>query len=275
MSRSRTPPTSSDLICLEISGPQQPTVLPDGKMEAKLDRIAEQLKALPLLSQVVEGHQHRLEELSKQIAVAAALVEDVKKEQAAAAASRAARIDGYSGGFFRLAKLKFPTFSGTFPRLWITKCTRYFEFYGMPMKMWVSWASMHMEGMAELWMMTYEKRHERDWGRFCEAVEERFGPYDHKQKLTALLDLRQEGIMTVSEYRDQFEERLYHAKLFDPVSSNCFDVALFIRGLREEIRDRMWQQTPATVDAAAQSALVQEALYNLEMQRAQRDPYKE
>lgn len=81
--------------------------------------------------------------------------------------------------------------------------------------------------------------------------------------------------MTVSEYRDQFEERLYHAKLFDPVSSNCFDVALFIRGLREEIRDRMWQQTPATVDAAAQSALVQEALYNLEMQRAQRDPYKE
>uniref|UniRef100_A0A0E0CZC4 Uncharacterized protein n=1 Tax=Oryza meridionalis TaxID=40149 RepID=A0A0E0CZC4_9ORYZ len=136
-------------------------VLPDGKMEAKLDRITEQLKALPLLSQVVEGHQDRLEELSKQIAVAAALVEDVNKEQAAAA-SRAARIDGDSGGFFRLAKLKFPTFSGTFPRLWITKCTRYFEFYGIPTEMWVSWASMHMEGMAELWMMTYEKRHERD-----------------------------------------------------------------------------------------------------------------
>uniref|UniRef100_J3LMY6 Retrotransposon gag domain-containing protein n=1 Tax=Oryza brachyantha TaxID=4533 RepID=J3LMY6_ORYBR len=232
-------------------------------MEARLDRITEH----PLLTQQLDGQQGRLEELSKQIALAAALVDDVKKEQAAAARARALGAPADSGGYLRLAKLKFPTFSGTFPRLWITKCASYFEFYAMPTELWVPWASMHMEGRAQLWMWTYEKRRGRDWDQFCQAV----GADDHRRKILALMHLKQEGsMMTVREYRDRFEECMYHVMLFDPSMgmSSIFSVGMFVNGLREDIRAVVLPHSPATVTDAADLALLQEEACDQAMQRA-------
>ncbi|KAL5217692.1 hypothetical protein ABZP36_018376 [Zizania latifolia] len=232
-------------------------------MEAKLDRIMEQLKELRQQSGV---HQDRLDELSKQAALSAALVDDVKKEQAAARAG--AQLESAdSGRYLHLAKLKFPTFSGTFPRLWISQCTSYFQFYSMPMELWVPWASMHMEGTPRLWMMTYKKRHDLGWDQFCQAVEQQFGADDYHQKVMALMELRQEG--TVSEYRDQFEECMYHVMLFDSVTNEIFYVAMFMNGLHEEIRDAVWMRYPETVTEAARLALMQEKLYNLAMRRGE------
>lgn len=112
-------------------------------------------------------------------------MDDVKKEQAEARAwiQGAPPATALSaGGYARLIKLKFSTFSGADP-----------TFYDMPVELWVRVASMHMEGRADLWMMTYEMRHDLGgWDQFCQAVESKFGTDDYQKYLMALMEVRQE-----------------------------------------------------------------------------------
>lgn len=64
-----------------------------------------------------------------------------------------------SGGFHEvsrqmgnLPKLNFPSFDGTNPKLWQSKCEKYFHMYATEVSMWVQVATMHFEGVADRWL---------------------------------------------------------------------------------------------------------------------------
>jgi hypothetical protein len=54
-----------------------------------------------------------------------------------------------------LPKLSFPKFQGLEPGIWLAKCMDYFTIYRVPEMMWVTAASMHMEGNAARWLQVY------------------------------------------------------------------------------------------------------------------------
>ncbi|CAM0872822.1 unnamed protein product [Alopecurus aequalis] len=252
-------------------------------MEAKLDWITEQLKELPLLRKQLGEHQGGLEQLAYQIGLAAELVEEVKKDQAEARAAvvrggpAAAVAEPADGGYDyrRLVKVRFPAFSGEDPKMWQLRCKSYFEFYQMPAELWVTWASFHMEGRAAVWMLTQDKENleQGGWDRFCQAVQERFGPNDYQRKLRALRELRQEG--TVAEYRDRFEELMCHVMSYNHGMGMIFQVTMFIMGLQEEISGVLRLHRPKSVDDAAELALLQEEVLENAKQRAQRAGYED
>jgi hypothetical protein len=57
-----------------------------------------------------------------------------------------------------LPKLNFPTLDGTNPKLWQTKCEKYFDMYETAELMWVKVATMHFEGVATRWLQFIEPR---------------------------------------------------------------------------------------------------------------------
>jgi hypothetical protein len=58
----------------------------------------------------------------------------------------------------RLPKLNFPVFSGEDPQLWKYRCEKYFMMYGVEDLLWISVASMHLEGAAARWFQPVEQR---------------------------------------------------------------------------------------------------------------------
>lgn len=72
------------------------------------------------------------------------------------------------------------------------------------------------------------------------------------------LDLRQIG--SVEAYRIQFEQVVYHIRLYDSSISETMLVSQFIIGLKEDVRNAVEMQLPTTIQRAATLAQVQEQL---------------
>jgi hypothetical protein len=52
--------------------------------------------------------------------------------------------------------LNFPSFDGTNPKLWQSKCEKYFNMYAIEDSMWVQVTIMHFEGDAGRWLQSIE-----------------------------------------------------------------------------------------------------------------------
>jgi len=59
----------------------------------------------------------------------------------------------------RLPKAVFPKFDGSNPNVWRENCEKYFNMYHIPMHLWAQFATIHFKGSAELWLQTYELKH--------------------------------------------------------------------------------------------------------------------
>lgn len=74
----------------------------------------------------------------------------------------------------------------------------------IPEWMWVTNASMHMNGNASKWALLLRCKGELGtWDQFMQEVEAKFGSYDYQHALASLLELQQEG--TMEEYVTEFE----------------------------------------------------------------------
>lgn len=73
-----------------------------------------------------------------------------------------------------------------------------------------------------------------------------------------LLTLKQSD--SIEDYRKQFEQLVYHIKLFDRTVSETFLVSQFVLGLKDELRSAVDMQLPNTMVKAATLAAVQESL---------------
>lgn len=156
-----------------------------------------------------------------------------------------------------LPKLSFPRFSGEDPTIWLDKCLDYFQFYKVKECLWVTAASMHMDGNAAKWLQMYKLKEGLDsWPRFSQAVKAKFGTYEYSKVMYDLLHIRQKG--SVQEYIEEFEKLKYAAAMQNPASDEVLFVTQFVKGLKPEIQDPVLSQGPLTVDRAAHLALLQQ-----------------
>lgn len=79
-------------------------------------------------------------------------------------------------------------------KVWLDKCRNYFSIYNVPDTVWVTAATMHLEGNTARWYQAYKRSHTKvSWIPFCVAVEQKFGQDDYRSDITDLLALRQTG----------------------------------------------------------------------------------
>jgi len=98
-----------------------------------------------------------------------------------------------------LPKMQFPTFDGENPKIWIDNCENYFTIYTIPERLWVTTASMHLQGNAAMWWQAYKQTHRKiSWKDFCSTVQSKFGSDDYKSAVQEMLNLKQTE--TVEEY---------------------------------------------------------------------------
>ena len=158
-----------------------------------------------------------------------------------------------------LPRMDFPVFEGSDARVWIDKCESYFALYQIPVNLHVTSASLHMRDRAAHWFQSHKAMvGVLDWDQFKLAVCEEFEQHTHQDKMLELLTLKQTG--AVEDYRTQFEQLVYHVKLFDKSISDTFLVTQFVLGLKHDLRALVEIQFPTTVSKAAQLALKHESL---------------
>jgi hypothetical protein len=155
-----------------------------------------------------------------------------------------------------MPKISFPRFDGTDPHIWRDNCLEYFKLFNIQGHMWLTAATLHLEGNAAHWYRAYKLLHDvPSWDVFIQAVEQKFGSNDHRQLMSAFLQLKQQG--TVQEYKIQFEELMFKILSHNPHYDEALFVEQFVKGLKKEIRGPVASQLPETVDRAVLLALVQ------------------
>lgn len=103
-----------------------------------------------------------------------------------------------------LPKMSCPTFDGTNPRIWKSKCLDYFALCNIDEAFWPIAASLNMDGNAAKWLQVYKKKNGLgDWESFITVVEKKFGANDCRDAIGQLLELKQTA--SVEEYAAAFE----------------------------------------------------------------------
>jgi hypothetical protein len=157
----------------------------------------------------------------------------------------------------RAPRHDFPKFHGETPLLWIDQCLTYFEMFRISHSQWVSMSSLYMEGNAALWYQAFKRRHgSPSWEKFTVVLLEEFGQDEYDGQMSKLMQLKQTG--SVSEYRQAFEDCMYHLLAVDESLSIRWFVSQFVFGLRDDIRAGVRLQAPMSIARAASLARIQE-----------------
>jgi hypothetical protein len=123
-----------------------------------------------------------------------------------------------------IPKMDFPKFDGTNARIWLDKCDAYFDLYSIPHDFRVIAASLHMIDKANHWYQNYKLSHgNHTWEHFVVAVSCEFEDNTHRKKTMELLNLRQTG--SVADYKNSFDQLVYHIKLYDNTISQIMLVS--------------------------------------------------
>ena len=134
-----------------------------------------------------------------------------------------------------------------------------FRLYHIPDNFRVTSASLYLTDNAAHWYQAFKQQSAfHTWEQFYVAVLQEFDVNIHRERMKELMLLKQSGIM--EEYKQQFQQLVYHIRHSEPTISNTFLVTRFVMGLKEELRAAVEIQLPATVQLAAMYAVVQEVL---------------
>jgi hypothetical protein len=143
--------------------------------------------------------------------------------------------DSVCGNQGRLPKLNFPVFSGEDPQLWKYRCEKYFVMYGVEESLWISVASMHLEGVVARWFQSVERRlSAASWGEFCASLHERFGRDRHEALIRQLFHICQQG--SVTEYVDQFSTLIDQLATYEAEANPLYYTMRFVDGLKDDIK---------------------------------------
>uniref|UniRef100_A0ACD5YQQ8 Uncharacterized protein n=1 Tax=Avena sativa TaxID=4498 RepID=A0ACD5YQQ8_AVESA len=163
----------------------------------------------------------------------------------------------------------FPRFSGEQPRIWRDQCLDYFRVFDISPTLWLTTATLHLDGNAAVWLQSYKQRHELGgWPQFIVAVEAEFGADDHRRFMKALLRLKQAG--SVDEYKQEFQALVYQVSMYNPHYDEQFFISQFTKGLKVELRGAVESLIPDTLDRAILIARVQQEVLDDAKPRAQR-----
>jgi hypothetical protein len=73
-------------------------------------------------------------------------------------ASKFTSMGWFQGSGVNLPQMSFPLFDGSNPKLWKSRCETYFDYYVVPMEMWIRVVVMHFQGSALYWLQSMEAR---------------------------------------------------------------------------------------------------------------------
>jgi hypothetical protein len=133
-----------------------------------------------------------------------------------------------------LPKMTFPVFMSKDPKIWCDKCEDYFRIFDIPKFLWVSMASMSIDGDAARWVRVEKNRGDLgNWPTFMGKVETKFGAYDYMHALQELLELQQQG--SVEDYVAAFESLQFQIEMHNTGYDKMFFITQFTRGLKPEI----------------------------------------
>lgn len=155
--------------------------------------------------------------------------------------------------------LAFPRFDVSELKIWLNKCIDYFTLYHVPEVVWVTSASLHLEGNATRWFQVYKPKNGLGpWREFEKAIPQKFGADEYSQTMRILLDLHQKG--TVEDYLKEFEEVRYSNSVHNHELDETLFVTQFIKGLKNELQGSVQAHLPTTVDRAALLAQMQQSV---------------
>ena len=149
-----------------------------------------------------------------------------------------------------MPKMDFPKFDGTDVRIWLDKCEAFFRLYHIPDNFRVTSASLYLTDNTAHWYQAFKQQSAfHTWEQFCAAMLQEFDVNIHRERMKELMLLKQGGM--VEEYKQQFQQLVYHIRPYEPTISNTFLVTRFVMGLKEELRSVVEMQLPATVQLAS------------------------
>jgi hypothetical protein len=130
----------------------------------------------------------------------------------------------------------------------------------------VSAASIHLIGAVAQWFQTYKQSVEfQNSDQFEAVVISKFAVDTHHSKTMELLSLKQTG--SVEDYRCDFEQLVYHIRLYDGALSATMLTAHFIMCLKDELRFPIEMQLPESVTKVVVVAAIQEKLLEKNQKR--------
>jgi hypothetical protein len=136
--------------------------------------------------------------------------------------------------------------------------------------MWVSVASMYLEGNASCWYESIDNTPATaTWTTFCQALHDRFDRDQHEALIRQLFQIKQ--TTTVTEYVERFTKLVDQLKTYSSSTDPLFYTMRFVDGLRAELKAIILVSRPQSLDAAISMALVQEEVGTSPPVRA---PYK-
>ncbi|XP_061351088.1 uncharacterized protein LOC133296155 [Gastrolobium bilobum] len=142
-------------------------------------------------------------------------------------------------------KITFPRFADGDPIDWIFHANRYFEFYQIPEAERVLIASFNLDKPANSWFQgLFNDGLIPNWPAFVVAAQRRFGPSEFEDPAVCLANLRQQT--TVSEFQASFEVIASRVPGLSPTLKR----ALFVAGLKPNIRSQVLIQRPQDIHAA-------------------------
>ena len=102
-------------------------------------------------------------------------------------------------------RVELPRFEGLQPRLWQSRCEEYFQIWGTPPSLWVSYASAQFEGAAAKWLEAFRQKFPKAiWDDFCIALQARFGRNQHATLLRKMFHICQNS--SVEAYVEEFSQ---------------------------------------------------------------------
>ncbi|KAL2930706.1 Transcription factor bHLH25 [Bienertia sinuspersici] len=155
------------------------------------------------------------------------------------------------------AKIEFPQFDGSNPRIWIKKCNRYFLLCKIPEDRKVDLASLHMIGKAESWVSSYlAVRASVNWQDFILDLTVRFQDHASENMVEQFNKIQQNG--SLDDYVDEFEHLRSLLMQNSYILPESFVLETSIGGLKPSIKFFVKAFKPFSISAAIEVARLQE-----------------
>ncbi|KAJ4795033.1 polyprotein [Rhynchospora pubera] len=150
---------------------------------------------------------------------------------------------------FHLPRAEFPSFDGTNPSIWRSKCESYFDIFQVPDQCKTPFATLHFTGEAQEWYDCFKDDSPHlPWSLLVEEVLDRFHSYNHSHPVGDFKRVHQTG--KVLDYIKQFERAKSRLIGETKIRNSDFFIQGFIEGLKDEIRYAVELLDPASLNQA-------------------------
>ncbi|KAJ1690028.1 hypothetical protein LUZ63_014183 [Rhynchospora breviuscula] len=150
---------------------------------------------------------------------------------------------------FHLPRTEFPSFDGSNPVGWRSKCENYFTIFQVPDNLKSQMASLHFNGEAQEWYDCFQEDcPDLPWPLLVEEVLDRFVSHSDSNPVGDFKRVHQ--IDKVADYIRNFERAKSRLISETKIRNTNFFVQGFVEGLKEEIRYAVEVHDPVTLNQA-------------------------